>query len=591
MKDVYFGAGWDLESRITTNLFIICANNSGSTFLKNALATSRRTWNLTVEGQFMFGFVGPNTRTHGRLLWGADPRWRKALADGNAYDWPRNRDAWYFQADARDPEATVFTTKAPPFLLHVETLNRHFRNARFLFMVRNPYAVCEGIWRYRQDQPLPPGRRLFEAAAEHVAYCLEQQRRNLEAHAQLGTFFTYEAMCDQPERVERQIRSLVPEIDDLKLRRRLRVKGVYDETLTNMNARQVARLTPAQIAAANQVFEKHREVLEHFGYSLMTTGRRTRIRGNQGAVRKLRRQVKTHLFIVCPNNSGSTFLKEALAACRSTWNLEREGQGMPGFVGPPTVWTPAPGEPGARWIWASRQGWMDALRNPDAYDWPRTREAWYAAAYARDPAATVFVTKSPPFLLYVDELLRHFPDARFLFVVRNPYAVCEGICRRYRQGFLSGDQERFKAPGEGLEEAAATHVANCLRWQRRNVEAHGERGVLFTYEAMCADPAGAEEKIRALVPALDDLNLRRRLAVKEYDEVLTDMNAQHIDRLDAAQVAAFNRVFSTRREDLNYFGYGLLRKAAPCLREDWRRGERLVTSRRWRTLAGGGPGP
>ena len=73
--------------------------------------------------------------------------------------------------------------------------------------------------------------------------------------------------------------------------------------------------------------------------------------------------------------------------------------------------------------------------------------------------------------------------------------------------------------------------------------------------------------------------------------MLTDMNAQHIDRLDAAQVAAFNRVFSTRREDLNYFGYGLLRKAAPCLREDWRRGERLVTSRRWRTLAGGGPGP
>ena len=46
MKGVHFGAGCDLESRITTNLFIICANNSGSTFLKNALATSRRTWNL-----------------------------------------------------------------------------------------------------------------------------------------------------------------------------------------------------------------------------------------------------------------------------------------------------------------------------------------------------------------------------------------------------------------------------------------------------------------------------------------------------------------------------------------------------------------
>ena len=104
------------------------------------------------------------------------------------------------------------------------------------------------------------------------------------------------------------------------------------------------------------------------------------------------------------------------------------------------------------------------------------------------------------------------------------------------------------------------------------MEGGRDHRVLFTYEAMCADPAGTEEKIRTLVPALDDLNLRRRLAVKEYDAVLTDMNAQHIDRLDAAQIAAFNRVFSTRREDLNYFGYGLLKEAAPCLREDWRRG-------------------
>ena len=280
-----------------------------------------------------------------------------------------------------------------------------------------------------------------------------------------------------------------------------------------------------------------------------------------GAGCDLESRITTNLFIICPNNSGSTFLKEALAACRNTWNLVRGGYAMPGFVGPPTVWTPVPGEPRACWIWTSRQGWVDALRDPDAYDWPRTRAAWYTVAYARHPAATVFVTKSPPFLLYVDELVRHFPDARFLFMVRNPYAVCEGICRRYRKRFLSGGRERCKAPDGGLEQAAATHVANCLRWQRRNVEAHGERGILFTYEAMCADPAGTEERIRALVPALDDLALRRRHAVKEYDEVLTDMNARQIGRLDAARIAAFNRVFRARRNDLGYFGYGLMEEA------------------------------
>ncbi len=283
----------------------------------------------------------------------------------------------------------------------------------------------------------------------------------------------------------------------------------------------------------------------------------------QAAVDRLKRQVATHLFVICPNNSGSTLLKEALAASRRTWNLMREGHAMPGFVGPSTVWTPAPGTPPARWIWASRQGWIDELSSPGAFDWPRTRVAWYAYAYAHDPAATVFVAKAPTFLLCVDELRRHFPDVRFLFVVRNPYAACEGICRRYRLSFPSARWEdgRRVQGGLRLERVAATHIANCLRWQRRNVEGHGDRGVLATYEYICTDPGGAEESVRALVPALDDLDLFARRRVKEYDSPPMDMNAGQIERLDSAQIAAFNQVFRTRRSDLAYFGYDLMDQA------------------------------
>ena len=267
MSGVFLGAVRDPGSVIETHLFAIAPNNSGSTFLKEALATSRRTWNLFLEGQFAFGYAGPNTRDQGRLLWCCDP-WRDRFADAAAYDWPRNRAAWYFQAFARGPDASVFFTKAPPFLLQVGALRRHFRNARFLFMVRNPYAVCEGIHRYRS--PLPPGKDSFEeAAAEHVVNCLALQRDNLEWHGSHGAFFTYEAMCDEPRRVEREIRRLVPALDDLNLKQRLAVKGRYDEMLTNMNERQIARLTPGQIAAVNRVFRKRRDVLRYFGYDLM----------------------------------------------------------------------------------------------------------------------------------------------------------------------------------------------------------------------------------------------------------------------------------------------------------------------------------
>ena len=278
MDGVWLGAGRDLAGVVETHLFGVAPNNSGSTFLMKALATCRQTWSLPLEGQFTFGFAGPNTEDHGRLLWSHEP-WRSRLADPAACDWPRNRAAWYFQASARDPHASVFFTKAPPFLLQVGALRRHFRNAKFLFMVRNPYAVCEGICRslrLRHAIGLPVGReaaqegvRLEILAARHVATCLEYQRRNVEAFGERDRLITYEAMCAEPERTARTIRELAPTLDDLNLRQRLPVHQSYHEMLTDMNARQIARLAPGQVAAINRVFRRHRAVLEHFGYEIM----------------------------------------------------------------------------------------------------------------------------------------------------------------------------------------------------------------------------------------------------------------------------------------------------------------------------------
>ncbi len=45
----YFGAGRDLQSLVTTHLFVIVPEHAGSTFLQRALATCRATWNLPCE--------------------------------------------------------------------------------------------------------------------------------------------------------------------------------------------------------------------------------------------------------------------------------------------------------------------------------------------------------------------------------------------------------------------------------------------------------------------------------------------------------------------------------------------------------------
>ena len=279
-----------------------------------------------------------------------------------------------------------------------------------------------------------------------------------------------------------------------------------------------------------------------------------------GCRHHLEKRVDCHLFGITPNNSGSTFLARALATCRATWNLRRDGQVMLGYVGPKPFCDLSSSYP-ATLIWAAEQRWIDLLTDPRHYDWPRTRKAWYFQAFARNPDASVFYAKTPYHLLLVDELARHFRNAKFLFMVRNPYAVCEGICRFYRkeQPFPDG---RWPPRVPNLLEAAARHVVTCLEWQRRNLQAHGDRGVFFTYEAMCAEPERTAQAIRALAPELYDLNLRQRLPVKsEYHEMLTDMNARQIARLGAEEFAVFNRVFREREDILARFGYRIMEGA------------------------------
>ena len=276
------------------------------------------------------------------------------------------------------------------------------------------------------------------------------------------------------------------------------------------------------------------------------------------ANRDLDRLLDAHLFVVCPNDSGSSFLAGALETCRAVWRLPREGQKTHGYAGPlpwlphgPDGWIPG-------LLWAAEPRWIDLFSDPRNHDWPRTRKAWHFHAFAADERASVFVTKSPSHVLCVEQLDRHFHNARFLFMVRNPYAMCEGICRYYRKSFPPRYLGQFEERGKCLATAAATHAVHCLAWQRRNVEAWGSRGAFFTYERMCAEPDAVAEEIRALAPQLEDLNLRRRVKVKCYDEMLTDMNARHFALMEADDLAAFNRVFEAHEDALRHFGYELM---------------------------------
>ena len=72
---------------------------------------------------------------------------------------------------------------------------------------------------------------------------------------------------------------------------------------------------------------------------------------------RMERTIETHLFVVSPNNSGSTFLSLALAACRQAWSLPDESRLVHGFAGP-TMRVDSPLR-GAVKVRAAEQRWPD----------------------------------------------------------------------------------------------------------------------------------------------------------------------------------------------------------------------------------------
>ncbi|GLQ35813.1 hypothetical protein GCM10007939_20960 [Amylibacter marinus] len=250
---------------IKTHLFLLCPNNSGSTFLSKAIGTSRHVWDLYREGQHMLGFKGPNTRVNGQLIWAGEDAGFAEYRDASNFNWPHNQKVWYFQATADSIDASVFFTKAPPFIAYAQSLDRHFDNAKFLMMIRNPYAMYEGIVRRRAALDQGPNYvHNLRVAAIHVMRCFDLQRKNQALFKDKSVFFTYEEMCAMPDQVAARIMDFVPELDDLDLDQTLFIKGRYSERLRNMNADQIGALTPQQLEVANEVFDH--DLIAHFGY-------------------------------------------------------------------------------------------------------------------------------------------------------------------------------------------------------------------------------------------------------------------------------------------------------------------------------------
>ncbi len=151
-----------------------------------------------------------------------------------------------------------------------------------------------------------------------------------------------------------------------------------------------------------------------------------------------------------------------------------------------------------------------------------------------------------------------FPDATFLALVRNGYAVCEGQAERGLR--LEEAARRYQLGCSAIAaDAEALERFHVLRYEDL-VEAPGE-GVKRLYDLCGLDPARVERLRLELKPVADADGVRRGPARKElrwirWDElphyVRRDANANQIARLSPERRLA---VASRCGEALTRFGY------------------------------------
>lgn len=266
-----------------------------------------------------------------------------------------------------------------------------------------------------------------------------------------------------------------------------------------------------------------------------------------------------HLFIVCMNNGGSTLLHHYLSECNSVVALPRKSDqkqltrddAITG-AGPATSSEghnhakgamPHPRRQGVLGIWTEKP---DLISNDKNYDWEMVKKRWFEAweVSAGKPLENmVLLEKSPPNVIRAGLLQRHFPNSYFILMVRDPYALSEGLRRRL---------------GYKIERCAA-HWGESMRFQINNLKILNNV-VWMKYADLCDNQKLVKEKIKKLLPELEDLSFGGKLSGHHsmYGKkamTIRNLNSNQIKNLSRNDIIRINGVLHKYEKELIFFGY------------------------------------
>lgn len=249
--------------------------------------------------------------------------------------------------------------------------------------------------------------------------------------------------------------------------------------------------------------------------------------------------IEKPIFIFGCCNSGTTILWETLKSHKDIVGSDIEGQDLEEL---PDSMRHYLGKSTFR-LWAHPKFKLCYHKTKEDYN-EDERQAIISIYQKFQEPEKRFITKSPADTLRARLIQSYFPDSYFVAIVRNGYAVSEGIIRKRKS---DPDRPQFKGLYTTIDEAAE-------QWSRANTiitshEKFLQRYKIIRYEDLIENPKDT------LLSVLEfcDLNLTD-FSIPLFDKTL---NQQQISRLSGYEIETVTRIAQPM---LIHYEYEILEK-------------------------------